>query len=440
MAGKRKINRLQKKSELVVPEAESNSANVPSERADEERPMTTDELDAQIELLKGRKMELVRQTLENTPGTSRAMTEFSTSSINQSNMVPVDEMVTLLKQIRSDNKPLPKFSGDVLEWPAFFEEYERTTTDYQISDSTNRERLRKALTGEARLMVQDKIKSTCFLKDAIEELQRKYGGKANILKAAIARVDRVRRLGDNLRRIKTFVLDALSIQWIAKHCRIDGLDTTLLIKMLDLTPSIIRLKWGDYQREINKNECGNFDDFVNMLKRIERESNIEEIDQERDRGYIDKQYKRDAERYHPYERPSNRRAQRERSRTPPRVMNSAKEEDRFTRHNDNFERRADHYRPQGLTRKQNTGRQDTDFVDNNTKMRIMNIKDGNKNKVQSPRCFLGCEDNHSTLMCPKFTKASHMERCDLLRKYKLCLYCGDQHYVRDCTERQEKNM
>lgn len=212
MAGKRKINRLQKKSELVVPEAESNSANVPSERPDEERPMTTDELDAQIELLKGRKMELVRQTLENTPGTSRAMTEFSTSSINQSNMVPVDVMVTLLKQIRSDNKPLPKFSGDVLEWPAFFEEYERTTTDYQISDSTNRERLRKALTGEARLMVQDKIKSTCFLKDAIEELQRKYGGKANILKAAIARVDRVRRLGDNLRRIKTFVLDALSIQ------------------------------------------------------------------------------------------------------------------------------------------------------------------------------------------------------------------------------------
>lgn len=84
---------------------------------------------------------------------------------------------------------------------------------------------------------------------------------------------------------------------------------------------------GDYQREIGKKDCGNFDDFVNMMKRVETESNIEEIDQERDRSPSAK-FRRDKERYHPYERTlyresyRNRRVQRDASRTPPRVMQS----------------------------------------------------------------------------------------------------------------------
>lgn len=220
-----------------------NITSAPGGTITDEQLRSIEELDAEIDRLKMRKIEMQR-TLESTPGTSTTTTEFPTITTNQSTMVPVEAMVTLLKQIRSDNKPLPRFSGDVLEWPTFIEEYERTTTEHQFSDSENRERLNKALFGEARLMVQDKLKSTCFLHEAIEELRQKYGGKSNIIKAAVARVEKVRRLGDTLKRIKDFVLDALSIQWMTKNCKVEGLETTLLIKMLDLTPSIMRMKWA----------------------------------------------------------------------------------------------------------------------------------------------------------------------------------------------------
>lgn len=447
MAGKRKTRRQETSTPLeAVTNAENIEATAINDPRVEERSQTVIELDAEIEVLKKRRLEM-QQIMEATPGTSTAMPELSTSAINQSTTVPVDVMVTLLKQIRSDNKPLPKFSGDVLEWPAFIEEYERTTVEHQISDSVNRERLRKALSGEARLMVQDKIKSTCFLRDVIEELQRKYGGKANILKAAVARVDKINRLGENLKRIKRFVLDALSVQWMSKHCKVDGLEETLLIKMLDLTPSLIRLRWGDYQREIGNPETGNFDDFVNMLKRVERESNIDDLADEGDRRENDR-YPSNARRNHRYEKASNnkepygnRGRQRDTSITPPRVLYSRRNEDSFNRRRNNSRSRRDDYnrrdvpnrRQYDVKQERDNGRYSNNQQNNSSTKRVMAIKDGPKEADQNTRCLLGCDENHSMLECPKFNKAKHTERCDLLKRHRLCLYCGGcNHIARDC--------
>lgn len=211
------------------------------------------DIDKEIEALKQRRLQ-VQQLREETPSTS-GITGLDDHR-NQSAAIPIDSMITLIKQIRNDLKPLPKFYGDVLEWPAFIEEYERTSASHTLSDFEKHERLNKALKGDARDLVSEKLKSTIFLNQVVAELRKKYGGKANIIKAAISKVDKIQRLGSNLKHIKKFVHDAITVQWMIQHYKEDGLETTLLIKMLDLIPSTIRLRWGDYQREIMKDGYG----------------------------------------------------------------------------------------------------------------------------------------------------------------------------------------
>jgi hypothetical protein len=47
---------------------------------------------------------------------------------------------------------LPKFSGDVAQWPSFLATYRRTTDECQFSSGENMQRLRDCLVGPARLM------------------------------------------------------------------------------------------------------------------------------------------------------------------------------------------------------------------------------------------------------------------------------------------------
>lgn len=196
----------------------------------------------------------------------------------------MDAMVRLASEIYTKPKPLPTFDGDILEWPPFIDEYRRTTTHQNLSQSVNRQRLEIALKGPAKAYVRDKLKSTCFVDDVIYDLQQKYGNRENIVRAVLERLNNTTRLEPDLQNIREFTLQIQKMQWMINSCHLEGLELILLIKSLGMTPNLIRLKWGDYQREIMKPNSGKFDDFVNLLQRIQLECDLYE-DHTRERDY-----------------------------------------------------------------------------------------------------------------------------------------------------------
>lgn len=353
-------------------------------------------------------------------------------------------MITMIKQIRNDLKPLPKFYGDVLEWPAFIEEYERTSASHTLSDFEKHERLNKALKGDARDLVSEKLKSTIFLNQVVAELRKKYGGKANIIKAAISKVDKIQRLGSNLKHIKKFVDDAITVQWMIQHYKEDGLETTLLIKMLDLIPSTIRLRWGDYQREIMKDGTGTFEDFVTLLKRIESEALIED-DDVGDRS--NERRSREERRYLPYEdnrKRYNRRNERDYDRTPPRILHTQSSNRRDSRREDYYGGRRDHQNQYDYNHRRGNENQMTSHGykkfkrDDPPVERLMTIQNGEEQKSTESLCNLGCQNVHSLTTCPKFKEMPYPKRNAILRDRGRCYNCSGPHLAKACPTKNQK--
>lgn len=232
--------------------------------------------------------------------------------------VPVAAIAKIMRQLKPDNRKLPKFRGDVLEWPLFIKKYRRTTRELQIDNEENRERLEGALQGRAKRLVRDKLRDACLVERAIATLEQEYGGTKNLMKAALERVRKVKRLDADLRHINKFVRDSLKIELIVRECHSDGMEEALLNLMVDLLPGNAAGEWRNYQREINKPNAGSFTDFVDCIQRLEADytrgqgdrSPSPEVDQH------------SSKRYRPLKWITPRNRSPHRHRTPPRVMHS----------------------------------------------------------------------------------------------------------------------
>lgn len=358
--------------------------------------------------IKRRRLAEERGRMEATPSSSSIspQTESTTSS---SVMVPFDAVAHLLSQLRDEDRSLPTFSGEVLDWPGFIEKYRRTTKAGNISDDVNRKRLEDALKGPARRLVQDKINHTCFLQEIIDQLEAEYGGRDTMVKAAVAQVTQVRRLDSKLERIGEFVNEALRIRKMIRYCGDLSLDLPLLLIMTEHLPTIARMRWGDYQREMGKPGQGTFHDFVECMKRIEKECGHDHV-RRRDSLQPREQEPRDRDDrgYKPattYRRQAPEKTERrQRERSPLRLLYTSQP-------------RESHRRP-------DTNNAEIARKENNTN------RPGDTDK----RCELGCKFGHSWLECPVFNEAKQPERFVLLRKHGRCLYCSGKHIVRNCDK------
>ena len=90
------------------------------------------------------------------------------------------ELATLMKQ--SHVEALPKFSGNVKDWPLFLAVFTRTTKLASIDGITNVGRLTKALEGEARAMVLDQLTFGLSPENIIETLKQRYGREEEVLR------------------------------------------------------------------------------------------------------------------------------------------------------------------------------------------------------------------------------------------------------------------
>lgn len=310
-------------------------------------------------------------------------------------MLPLEAVGKLLSQLRKGERSLPRFSGEVLDWPGFISKYR--DEEHENSDSENLERLDRALTGAARRHVQDKLGDACLLEEIICELESEYGGTDSLIKAAIEHAQKVKRLDSRLKRIGEFVNETIRIQKIIRQCGSGTLELPLLLIMKENLPTMANMRWGDYQREQGKPDKGNFNDFVQCMKRIKKEcghdrgSQPDRLDNEKER---ETRTDRRIREYEPPRRQASGRQHRE--RTPPRMLFTKTEMER-----QRAPRNTHHAQP-ALDQTQN--------------------------------CLLGCNSAHDIKNCPQFQKAEAPERFAITLKYNRCHFCYGNHRHSACEK------
>lgn len=389
-------------------------------------------------------------------------------SLNSS--VSVAAITKIIRQLKPDNRKLPKFSGDVLEWPQFIKKYRRTTRELQLDNEENRERLEGALRGRAKRLVRDKLQDACLVERAIVTLEQEYGGTQNLMKAALERVRKVKRLDADLRHINKFVRDSLKIELIVRECHSNGMEGALLNLMVDLLPGNAVGEWRSFQREIKKSNRGNFSDFVNCKQRLETDytrgqedrSPSPEIDQDKKMYRPLSTWQRTTQRN--WTPPRN--GSPHRHRTPPRVMHTR---NRYSRYPDESPAREDG-RPRGTyapPRDQSARYQNAGYAQrrsrSRTPPRLMHTRRHNglpaiepdskfhrNNRPTSDRgparrktppatnedrnCHMDCPSLHPLADCPKYKSLSDREKYMVRRIQKRCHYCLLGHLTRDCPE------
>lgn len=174
----------------------------------------------------------------------------------------------IINLIRDTDRTLPRFDGRVLDWPLFIQKYRDTTAKFKISDDANQRRLLGALSGEPKALVSEYLKHNCFLEEVIELLEGAYGNPDYIADVAIATTNAMPCLHQELNNISSFQINAVKVQYMIRQCVDYEMWRQVLPKMICKLPLPIRVHWHEYQRQINKPNMGNLDDFVRWLRRM----------------------------------------------------------------------------------------------------------------------------------------------------------------------------
>lgn len=222
------------------------------------------ELNAENENIK-RRQELILAT-QTTPSSHSS----PSSRLSSATLVPIEAITKIVAILRPEPQdPLPRFDGNVLQWPEFLLEFRSSTLQRNLTNEDNIERLRKALHGSARSYVKGQLDEECFVDDIIERLQHKFGGDDALETYAFAKAQKLRYLDRDNTRLSNFTLDAIRIHTTVKRCGNSSLGKHILMILRDkLTPALISA-WLTFQRGLKRN--GNLDDFMDWLKRTRTE-------------------------------------------------------------------------------------------------------------------------------------------------------------------------
>jgi hypothetical protein len=202
---------------------------------------------------------------EKSLATSFAAIDPPGEAVSSSRASELSELAALMKL--SHVADLPPFSGSCKSWPYFLSVFKRTTAIASIDNETNVGRLDKALSGEARELVEDQLTYGLDPKGIIAVLERRYGNKEMLLKslsADLINFPRIQSLKDpNLRRFavatRTYVAQLKTLD--LKDELNSGLLVSFLHEKLSNLPSMFQ-KWARKQREPSDKVVEAFADFV----------------------------------------------------------------------------------------------------------------------------------------------------------------------------------
>jgi Pao retrotransposon peptidase/Protein of unknown function (DUF1759)/PHD-finger len=188
-----------------------------------------------------------------------------TLSTNSTCSTELSELAVLMKL--SHVADLPPFSGSLKGWPYFLSVFKRTTACASIDNPTNVGRLDKALSGEARELVQDQLTYGLDPNEIVATLERRYGNKETLLKSLssdLINSPRIQSLKDpQLRRfavaVRTYVAQLKTLD--LKEELNSGLLVSFLHEKLSNLPSMYQ-KWARKSRESSEGIVEDFGNFV----------------------------------------------------------------------------------------------------------------------------------------------------------------------------------
>lgn len=177
----------------------------------------------------------------------------------------LDELAVLMKQAHVEE--LPKFSGNIKDWPLFLAVFKRTTMIASIDDVTNVGRLTKALQGEAKRLVLDQLTFGLNPKSIIETLEKRYGKKDEVLRTLsldlmnfpVISSARDPNLQEFAVALKTYVAQLKSLG-LHEDLKSTLLESMLHQKLVNL-PSMYR-RWVQIRQRHASSNIEKFADFV----------------------------------------------------------------------------------------------------------------------------------------------------------------------------------
>lgn len=309
---------------------------------------------------------------------------------------------------------LPKFGGDVLEWQSFYESYTTTTRDFNVTNDVNIQRLSKALTGQARRLVDDHLNDGAFTQYVIDTLMNKYGAEGVLSMTAKSEARGMVTLDSKLKRLGEFTRQITRLsQMVKKHEEEMGTSTTLGHEVIILAeehlPSNMLTTWKDYQRETRR--C-RLPEFVRFLER--KRDNL--INSTVPNNEIKK------ERRSPRHSFTDMKARR---RTPHRRKHVSQRDKRGGR---NYE--------ENRVRKRGSRTYNNEYVYRDM-VQVARDKFNSTPDLIPPRqsvtnnesklCLLGCSVEHELPGCPIFMGKPYEERYDIIMMLKVCRRCAGGH-------------
>lgn len=401
------------------------------------------EIDRQIELLQEQRRKAI-QEIDIATNMGNDTSSSTNPSTGSTVVVPTEAITQIFANIRNEDKSIPRFSGGVLDWPVFIRKYKKTTKEFKISDDVNRNRLDKALHGDARNLVLEWLPYACLVDNMIQKLEDLYGGRDNIELAAAEALRNIENLHPQLKNIARFTLQVTKVQLMLKLCGLENQARASLTQMVKLMPVTERINWAKHQATANRNGRASLDDFVEWLNEIRVASMVEGTSESR----VERRPTgRDNHRYEPYNTNTRNRDEKRRGNDykpyRPSYAENRYQQDAYRYSED---RRANKSRALFELRDQRSPkRQEIDapnrqmFGNDNTRgQRQRPNREVDSIDPQTVRCLLGCSTTHSFNDCPVFQgiKTSE-ERFDTIRIHKRCPYCTGNHFLWGCDKKSQ---
>lgn len=372
---------------------------------------------------------LQQQAQESTTGSFPDQRQESETTI----AVPAESLARIITDARNEDRSLPKFYGDVLDWPIFREKFRDTTNKFKISDDSNMTRLEKALRGKARDRVKDMLKNPCFVNEIMEVLETRYGGASNVSAAAMEAVENLRPLRSDLHNLTEFTLHVSKVHRMYKLAGIHHLQQGTIKRILMLMPLTQRQLW-DMR---NSSVADNLEGFVSWLLHsidacqvdsLMRDSHSDPRPAKRTISHRDEGHRR-YERNHPY-RDYRRTYNRDAEAGNSRWNNHDRRGDRYER---TFVKEERHDNPRGSFAYARRSPQNTSGRRTSPTPRVLQQAVTAKN---SRACVVGCAAAHDFSDCPRFKDGTQQERFRLIREHKRCPFCCGSHRLSNCPEKQ----
>nr|XP_029717151.1 uncharacterized protein LOC115260358 [Aedes albopictus] len=167
-------------------------------------------------------------------------------------------------------KDLPPFSGDIMEWTIFENEFNTSTEEFQLTDRDNLRRLNKALQGKARKTVESLLSSPDNVTQIMRMLKSNFGRTewvvANRLEA-LRNLEVVRE--GNIESFRTFYNAVVGTMVAMQNAKADNylLNPELISHLAEKLPGFSKQMWVRHKAALMKQDIVvDFNTFARWLE------------------------------------------------------------------------------------------------------------------------------------------------------------------------------